>query len=751
MKKLTLLTLGLTAAVTTYAQQLNVPKNKQFEIITKNAHYGTYKGEEQSAYAFKSLGKNAAGNNVFECKLVKASVKEGAEGKTILNTDSIYNTTLNNTVVLLPLAILNKPFTVVVSPKGKVLSVDGVLPALKATIDQWNLRPEIEKQLIDNAKGFQYTMQGLFFLFPEKSLAITSEWGNKDSGTFKVSSKKPNSVVINSSKKDTSGYSLLGKYAFDPVTGLIQNAQTKSEFGKMTGGVIGSQKISNSISKTQTDTSWTNMAVKFSYWSTAIKNELGNDSAKVFAAFKANDQKFSKDRFYMVSKLGLIQQMRSETSYKIYDSLLLLTPNKYLEGTHHLFNKLGEALQKEGAASAYDVSKYTYKTESFNDWIQNSLAQHFLPYDDTVNPLMNKSYELLELFMSDKAPLYQQKVKPLYLWTMTERQPQNTALAIKNAAEFTKMSDAQMHNGNAGRYALLMYNILLKAKAQTEADSLLNHTIKKFEKYATDASNPNRYAEQNILAHAWYLKYQASLSADSIQALKYLAKAAGYSPKEGKERAHKSFYDRVFLKSKESYRDEYMSALLKVGNTTEAMQLFAVQISANPESLAEMQKLYKTRFPDKDFKSFMVNNVISNWKIAPDFKLKNIDGKEQSLGDFKDKWLVLDFWGTWCGPCKEELPDVNKFYLELEKGQHGTTNFLSIACRDEEDRVKTFISAKKYAIPVVMSDNKIEHDYKITGYPSKILVSPEGKMLNIDFGKDWKKILKELNSIYALN
>lgn len=749
MKKLTLLTLGLTAAVSTYAQQLNVPKDKQFEIITKNANNdGISKDEEQFTYAFKSLGKNAAGNNTFECKLVKAIMKD--KGKTLLNTDSIHNTTLNSTSVLSPLAMLNKPFTIVVSPKGKVLSVDGVLPTLKAAIGQWNLQPEIEKQLIDNANGFRYTMQGLFFMFPEKSLAISPEWESKDSGIkFKLSSKSKNSIIVNSSKKDTNGYSIQNKYTIDPVTGLVQNAQSEIKYGKYPGGVSSAQKISNSITKTQTDTSWTNMAVKFSYWSTAIKNELGYDSVKIAAAFKANDQKFSKDRLYMVSKLGLIQQMRSETSYKRYDSLLLLTPNKYLEGTHHLFNKLGSALDKEGAAAAYDVSKYTYKTESFNEWLQNTLSQHFLSYDGAVNPLMSRSYELLEMFMNDKNPLYQQKAKPLYLWAITLKQPQNTALAIKNAAEYTKMSDAQMHDGNAGRYALLMYNILVKAKSQKEADTLLNHTIKKLEKYTTDVSNKNRYANQNILAHAWYLKYQAALGTDSTQALKYLAKAAGYSPKENKERVHISFYDRVFLNSKESYRDEYLNVLLKSGNEAEAMQVFAVHIDANPESLTEMRKVYKTRFPDKDFKSFMVNNVISNWKPAPDFKLKNIDGKEQSLGDFKDKWLVLDFWGTWCGPCKEELPGVNKFYLELAKGEHGNTNFLSIACRDEENRVKSFISANKYSIPVVMSDDKIELDYKITGYPSKILVSPEGKMLNVDFGKDWKKILKELNSIYT--
>ncbi|WP_316792557.1 DUF6263 family protein [Pedobacter frigoris] len=761
MKKLLVLVLGLTAATTTYAQQLNVPKNKQFEYTTRNTQHGTFTSDEQFTYAFKSLGKNAAGNTVFDCKLVRAVIKSGSEGKTILNTDSIYNTSLNSTGVLFPMAMLNKSFTVVVSPKGKVISVNGVIPALKNVLSSWNLTPEIEKQLLHNSdKAFEGTMQGLFFQFPEKSLAITPQWESKDSGAkFKLGSRNAKALTFNSSKVDTSGFSIQGKYNVDPISGLIQNAQTDSKFGKAgdgstakySDGVKSSQKISASTTKPIPDTAWTNMAVKFSYWSTAIKNQLGYDSVKMLSAFKAYDQKYSNDRYYMLSKLGMIQQLDGDESYKIYDSLLLLTPNKYLEQTHHLFNKLGSALDKQGPMAAYDVSKYVYKDVSFYEWIQNSMSQSFLSDEGKPNPSAGKAYELLELFMKDKDPLYQQQVRPLYLWVASEKNQQNKALLIKNAAAFAKMDDTQMQSGNGGRYALLLHSILVKAEARTEADSLLNSTIKKLEKYTADAKNPNHYADQNILAYAWYLKYQSALSKDSTQALQYLAKAADYSPKGNNEKAHISFYDRVFLKSKESYRQDYIDKLLSSGNEKLALKLIVVDINANPENLPEMQKIYKTRFPGKDFKSFFIQDVMASWNAAPDFKLKNIDGKEHALADYKNKWLILDFWGTWCGPCKEELPSVNKFYTELAAGKHGDNNFLSIACNDQENKVKSFIAQNKYSIPVAMSDNKVERDYKITGYPSKILISPEGKMMNVQFGKDWKAILNQLNTIYSMN
>lgn len=760
MKHLNALLLFLCMAHITSAQQLNIPKGKKFYYQTSNNNK-LMNDLETYSYSFFSKGKNAEGNTVLECSIVKALLKN--QGITYFNTDSLRNTSFRSTAVFFPLAMLNQPFTVIVSPKGKVLKVEGVEQTLQNALDKWRLSPDISKNIVDNVKGnFGNTLQQMFFQFPEKDMQKSPEWENKDSGfSFKLNTNTPKSRIVSSTKKGEKDMLHRNKYALDPITGMIRNAAEQYSFTatSVTNGdttsskaeVLNTQKLLNNVMPVKNDPVWTEMAIMFSYWSRDLKSATGYDSAKVANAFKTYDQKFSTDRQYMLSKLGLIQQMRSKNSYKVYDSLLLLTPNKYLEGTHHLFNKLGEALDKKGPSAAYDVSKYVYKESSFNEWIQHSMSQSFLSYDNKPNPSAGRAYELLGLFMKDKDPLYQDKVKPLYLWVTAEREPQHKALAIKNAAEFIKMTDAQMHNGNGGRYALLLYGILAKAKAQTEADALLNHTIKKLEKYATDVKNPYRYAEQNMLAHAWYLKYQLTLSKDSTKALEYLGKAANYSPKTNNEKAHGSFYDRVFLKSKESYRQEYIDQLLKSGDEQQALKLIAVNINANPENLSEMQKVYKDRFPGKNFKSFFTQEVLASWNTAPDFKLKNIDGKEHSLTDYKNKWLVLDFWGTWCGPCKEELPSVNKFYTELAAGKHGDNNFLSIACRDQEDKVKAFVAQNKYSIPVAMSDDKIEYNYKITGYPSKILISPEGKMINIQFGKDWKAILKQLNAVYAIN
>ncbi|MDB5148147.1 MAG: hypothetical protein JWQ57_2167 [Mucilaginibacter sp.] len=802
MKKLSLLLLTLVCFSRLYSQSVTLEKGKEFEIDTRTITnlVDNNKNDSRYTFAFKVLGKEGA-NTLLECKMVReisSDVNKDPRFSHTFNSDSLRLTRLNLNIstLLLPLALLQQGFTISVAPNGDLVSISGVDDILQKASERWVLTDEIATELRNNGKDFpQNIIANLFLKLPKQAIGYKSEWTSGNSN-YKVTAINGQLLYLSVAENIQSGTNppaISGSGIFNQVTGLIEkmeNANTdKIQFTE--DGVNKSFTQKHSAKQTlkygsgnySIDTAWINMAVKTNQtFGRAFMTKTEFDTVKVFTYLKAHDAAFANDPYYATAKLDLIQRAAGN-NYNIYSKQLRNTPARFLKGNEiHLFNKFTESMDMS-PDSAYEVSKYLYQTDSFNSLVQESYSQSFLSFKmaDLLEDADFKKYvaekklseadvkkmvaemnekrivvetngaKLLSLLHQDKDPIMQEKINPLYLWVNAKNNESNKAVLTKTAGAFMKMNDAEMKNGNGGRYALLFYKRLLTTPAKGRANAVLQKTIENLERYTADTLYKNRYADQNILAYAWYLKYQAEKPADSVKALQYLSKAARYSPSGNKEKAYVSFYDRHFLHSKESYRQEFIERLFSIGDNEQALKVFADHINSAPTSIGEMQKIYEEHFPDKKFKDFFVTNILTSWQAAPDFVLKGIDGKERSLAEFKNHWLVIDFWGTWCPPCRGEMPDINAFNKELKEGKYTGINFLSVACRDRADNVKTYLDNNKFDIPAAMANETIEKLYKIVGYPSKILVSPEGKMLTLRFGDDWAGTIKKFNDLYPVN
>ena len=120
--------------------------------------------------------------------------------------------------------------------------------------------------------------------------------------------------------------------------------------------------------------------------------------------------------------------------------------------------------------------------------------------------------------------------------------------------------------------------------------------------------------------------------------------------------------------------------------------------------------------------------------IAPDFTLNDPTGKPLSLSSLRGKYVVLDFWGTWCGWCIRGIPKMKEYYNKY-KNQF---EILSIDCNESKE--KWLAGLKKYEMPwlhVYNPDNtSVREDYAIQGYPTKIIVGPDGKIVKTVVGED---------------
>lgn len=131
-------------------------------------------------------------------------------------------------------------------------------------------------------------------------------------------------------------------------------------------------------------------------------------------------------------------------------------------------------------------------------------------------------------------------------------------------------------------------------------------------------------------------------------------------------------------------------------------------------------------------------NPIKGDKKAPDFSLKDLNGKKVELKQFKGKILFLNFWATWCGPCKEEMPSLEVLHQQFKEKSFV---LLTISVDYEGEKpVQEFINKHRYTFPVLLDPKCETLDlFEIKAIPITFLVDKKGKMIGKAIGpRDWK-------------
>jgi peroxiredoxin/outer membrane lipoprotein-sorting protein len=128
---------------------------------------------------------------------------------------------------------------------------------------------------------------------------------------------------------------------------------------------------------------------------------------------------------------------------------------------------------------------------------------------------------------------------------------------------------------------------------------------------------------------------------------------------------------------------------------------------------------------------------------APDFSLQSLDGKTYKLSDLKGKVVLIDFWATWCGPCKEELPFIEKLHKEFSgKG-------LVVLGINDEDKatIQQFVNQQKLTFTNLLdSGAAVARAYKVNAIPRVILIDKDGKIVKdiTGYSPENEKVLREL-------
>ncbi len=115
-------------------------------------------------------------------------------------------------------------------------------------------------------------------------------------------------------------------------------------------------------------------------------------------------------------------------------------------------------------------------------------------------------------------------------------------------------------------------------------------------------------------------------------------------------------------------------------------------------------------------------DATENPVLAPDFSGTTLDGQEVSLGGYEGQVLVLVFMASWCGPCREESPEIEQFYQDNQD----RAALLAVAVSDPAEDIETFMTENGLTFPVMLDGDEAAGDYGVSGIPTTVVIDAQG-------------------------
>ena len=158
-------------------------------------------------------------------------------------------------------------------------------------------------------------------------------------------------------------------------------------------------------------------------------------------------------------------------------------------------------------------------------------------------------------------------------------------------------------------------------------------------------------------------------------------------------------------------------------------------VSSNKQATNEMEDSVEAENDKVDEDNLEGKDVPVGLEVgnrAPEFELQTLNGENVKLSDFRGKRVMINFWASWCGPCREEMPDLQKFYEDKD------IEILAVNLTDSEislDNVKDFRDEFGLTFPILLdTDLVVASIYQIQPIPTTYMVDSNGIITNMAFG-----------------
>lgn len=136
---------------------------------------------------------------------------------------------------------------------------------------------------------------------------------------------------------------------------------------------------------------------------------------------------------------------------------------------------------------------------------------------------------------------------------------------------------------------------------------------------------------------------------------------------------------------------------------------------------------------NKSAPTYSLNELQKRGEPAPQFSLTDLQGQDHTLDSYRGTWVLLNFWGTWCSGCMQEIPALN----DLNTNYKATVTVVSISINDSPETLKRFLTQHAISYPVLVGgtfDDPFARRYNVHGAPTNVAISPNGDVRFVGVG-----------------
>jgi cytochrome c-type biogenesis protein len=176
----------------------------------------------------------------------------------------------------------------------------------------------------------------------------------------------------------------------------------------------------------------------------------------------------------------------------------------------------------------------------------------------------------------------------------------------------------------------------------------------------------------------------------------------------------------------------------------------ATNVFDSEEVSSEVKETVEEPVPDVEAEEIVDEADTPDPIPAPEFTLVDQYGETHSLSDYKGQIIFLNFWATWCPPCREELPYIEELYREYQENGDDSVVFVGVTfpglgSEKDVEGVKAFLTENDYTFPVLMNESAdLAESYYITAFPTTFIIDADGNVLGYIPGGMTKDIMEDV-------